>query len=85
MGSEKYSLMIETLKFLEVCQLYLKSGKISLKAYCNMSRVKLQFIGRLMEEEHTLFKEDRQLRLLLNKVIVNHYILINSFEKVVVM
>lgn len=84
MRSEKYSLLIETLRFVELCQLYVKNGKIGMKDYYNMTGVKLQFINSLLEEEKALFKENRNLRLALNKVIINHYILSNSSERSVV-
>ena len=84
MGSEKYSLMIETLKFLELCQLYLKNGKIDVKDYSSMTAVKLQFVSSFMKEEKVLLRENKKLRFLLNKIIVNHYILLIPSEKIVV-
>jgi hypothetical protein len=85
MGSEKYSLLIETLRFLELCQLYLKDEKIELKDYYRMTGVKLEFVSSILEEDQILLKENKDLRFHLNKVIMNHYLLSNSSKKIVVL
>lgn len=82
MEKEKYNLFVETLRFLELCQLYLKNGKISPRDYYNMTGIKIQFVNSVISEENFLFNDSKELKCYLERIFINHYSISDSTEKV---
>ena len=73
MIDEKYCLILETLRFLELCQLNLKNGRIDLEDYFEIVKIKFKFINYVLIEDRTFLRDYNEIGNFLNRVLNNHY------------
>lgn len=77
MGSEKYNLLLETIKFLEFCQSCFTNGKIQLKDYRTMTEIKFMFLDKILQEDSIFIDGNENIETQLYKILTNHRCILN--------
>ncbi|MFZ5986425.1 MAG: hypothetical protein ACOYWZ_04775 [Bacillota bacterium] len=75
----KHRLLRESVRFIEMCQIYVLKGKINVETYNSLSDIKLDFIKDMLESEKTRIYFDRRFSNRINNLFkTNSLINLNS-------
>lgn len=70
MASIKNGLLSEAVKFIELCQINVLSGKISIETYEMLSNMKIKFLKNFLREEILEENLDRDFSIRINNLFV---------------
>jgi hypothetical protein len=75
-------MLYEAVKFLEICQVQALNEKISLSTYYDMTKVKFEFIEKILRKQSNSLPSDKEFLAKLNKLRLSNLFICSVLDEV---